>query len=90
MAGPEGLSVQNFNGRIDVATENPVRRPRRRPAHRAIPKWKEHESRTRKLAGGRVSCGSANQLSGVRRIAQIPCEGGSVVDGTLPEVAQGR
>ena len=36
-----------------------------------------------------MSGGIANQVSSVRRIAQIPQEGGSIVDGALPDVANG-
>jgi hypothetical protein len=36
-----------------------------------------------------VSHRTANQVSSVRRIAQIPHEGGSVVDGALADVAEG-
>jgi hypothetical protein len=88
-AGPEGRSVQHFGRRIDVTTENPVRHPCRRPTNREIPKWQKHEARTRKLAGGRMSGGTANQVPSVRRIAQIPHEGGSIVDGALADVAKG-
>ena len=88
-AGPEGRSVQHFGGRIDMTSENPVGHPCRRPTHREIPKWQKQEARTRKLAGGRVSRRTANQVSSVRRIAQIPHEGGSVVDGALADVAEG-
>jgi hypothetical protein len=36
-----------------------------------------------------VSGGAANQISSVRRIAQIPHKGSSIVDGALTDVAQG-
>jgi hypothetical protein len=36
-----------------------------------------------------VSRRTANQVSSVRRIAQIPHEGGSIVDGALADVAKG-
>lgn len=88
-AGLEGRGVQNVNGRIDVATENPVRHPCRGPTHRDIPNWQENETSTRKLPGGRVSGGTANEAASVRRITQVPHEGGSVVDGALPDVAKG-
>jgi len=88
-AGPEVRSVQHGGGRIEVTPDNPVGHPCRRPTHREIPKWQKHEARTRKLAGGRVSRRTANQVSSVRRIAQIPHEGGSVVDGALADVAEG-
>jgi len=65
-----------------------VSHPCCRPTHREIPKWQKHEARTRKLAGGRVSGGAANQVSSVRRIAQVPHEGTPVVDGALPDVAK--
>jgi hypothetical protein len=88
-AGPEYRSVHHGGGRIEVASENPVRHPGRRPTHREIPNWQKHEARTRKLAGGRVSRRTANQASSVRRIAQIPHEGRSVVDGAPADVAKG-
>ena len=88
-AGPEGRSVQHFGRRIDMTSENPVRHPCRRPTHREISKWQKQEARTRKLAGGRVSRRTANQVSSVRWIAQISQEGAPVVDGALPDVAKG-
>jgi hypothetical protein len=36
-----------------------------------------------------VSGGTANQVSSVRRIPQIPHKGGSIVDGALSDVAKG-
>jgi hypothetical protein len=69
--------------------DDPVGHPCRRPTHREIPKWQKHEARTRKLAGGRVSGGIPNQVSSVRRIAQVPHEGAPIVDGALAEVAKG-
>jgi hypothetical protein len=75
--------------RIEVTPENPVGHPSRRPTHWEIPKWQKHEARTRKLAGGRVSGGAANQVLSVRRVAQIPHEGAPVVDGALADVAKG-
>jgi hypothetical protein len=63
--------------------------PCRRPTHREVSNWQKHEARTRKFAGGRVSSRTANQVSSVRRIAQIPHEGGLIVDGALADVAKG-
>jgi len=88
-AGPEVRSVQHGGGRIEVTPDNPVGHPCRRPTHREIPKWQKHEARTRKLAGGRVSGGIPNEVSSVRRIAQVPHEGTPVVDGAPAEVAKG-
>ena len=88
-AGPEGRSVQHGGGRIEVTPDNPVGHPCRRPAQREISNGQKQEARTRKLAGGRVSRRTANQVSSVRRIAQIPHEGGSIVDGALADVAKG-
>jgi hypothetical protein len=72
-----------------MTSENPVRHPCRRPTHREISKWQKQEARTRKLAGGRVSRRTANQVSSVRWIAQISQEGAPVVDGALADVAEG-
>ncbi len=72
-----------------MTPENPVGHPCRRPAQRHISNRQEHEAGARKLAGGRVSGGAANQVSSVRRIAQVPHEGTPVVDGALADVAKG-
>jgi hypothetical protein len=72
-----------------VTPENPAGHPCRRPTHREVPKWQKHEAGTRKLVGGRVSGGIPNQVSSVRRIAQVPHEGAPVVDGAPAEVAKG-
>lgn len=82
-------SAEDFNGLVDVTTENPVRDPCSRPTHREIPDRQEHEAGTRKLPGGRVTGGTANQGSSVGRIAQLPHERGSIVDGAVPEIAKG-
>lgn len=87
-ADPEGRSVQ-CGGRIDVPSENPVRHPCGRPTHREVSNWQEHETRTRKLTGGRVSRRTANQVSSVRRFAQITHKGRSVVDGAPADIAKG-
>ena len=63
--------------------------PCRRPAQRHVSNRQEQEAGARKLAGGRVSGGAANQVSSVRRIAQVPHEGTPVVDGAPAEVAKG-
>ena len=88
-AGPEVRSVQHGGGRIEVTPENPVGHPCRRPAQRHISNRQKQKAGTRKLAGGRLSGSIPNQVSSVRRIAQIPHEGGSVVDGALADVAEG-
>jgi hypothetical protein len=67
----------------------PCASPRRRPAQRKISIGKEHEAGTREFPGGRMSDGAANQFSSVRRIAQIPHQGCSVVDGPLSDVTKG-
>ena len=72
-----------------MTPENPAGHPCRRPTHREVPKWQKHEAGTRKLVGGRVSGGIPNQVSSVRRIAQVPHEGTPVVDGASAEVAKG-
>ena len=69
--------------------DDPVGHPCRRPTHREIPNWQEHEARTRKLADGRVSGGIPNQVSSVRGIAQVPHEGAPVMDGAPAHVAKG-
>ena len=71
-----------------MTPENPAGHPCRRPTHREVPKWQKHEAGTRKLVGGRVSGGIPNQVSSVRRVAQVPHEGAPVVDGALPDVAK--
>ena len=71
-----------------MTPENPVGHPCRRPAQRHLSNRQEREAGTRKLAGGRVSGGIPNQVSSVRRVAQVPHEGVSVVDGALPDVAK--
>jgi hypothetical protein len=81
--------VWHLGRQIEMTPDDPVGHPGRRPTHREIPNWLKHEARTRKLAGGRVSRRTANQASSVRRIAQIPHEGRSVVDGAPADVAKG-
>ena len=71
-----------------MTPDNPVGHPCRRPAQGHISNRQKQKARTRKLAGGRVSGGAANQVSSVRRIAQVPHEGAPVVDGALPDVAK--
>ena len=88
-AGPEGRGVQHFGRRTDVTTENPARHPCRRPTHWEISNWQKHEAGARKFPGGRVSDGTANQVSSVRRIAHVSHEGASIVDGALTDVAKG-
>ena len=87
--GAESRGVENFGWLIDVTTENPVRHPCRRPTYWEISNWQKHEAGAREFPGGRVSDGTANQVSSVRRIAQIPYEGASIVGGTLADVAEG-
>ena len=76
-------------GRLTIWLDDPVGHPCRRPTHREIPKWQKHEACTRKLAGGRVSGWIPNEVSSVRRRAQVPHEGTPVVDGAPAEVAKG-
>jgi hypothetical protein len=71
-----------------VTPENPVGHPCRRPNQRHISNRQQQKAGTRKLAGGRVSGGIPNQVSSVRRVAQVPHEGAPVVDGTLPDVTK--
>src|ERR1035437_9951394 len=88
-AGPEGRGVQHFGRRTGVTTEKPVRHPRRHPTHWEISNRQKHEAGARKVPGGRVSGGATNQVSSVRRIAQVSYEGASIVDGALTDVAKG-
>ena len=72
-----------------MTTEKPVRYPCRRPTHWEISNGQKQEARTRKFPSRRVSRRTPNQASSVGRLAQIPHEGGSIVDGALTDVAQG-
>lgn len=64
-------------------------RPGRRPAEREESTWQKHEAGTRQFPGGRMSGGVTNEGSSIRRISQVPHQGGSIVDGAPSDAAEG-
>jgi hypothetical protein len=86
----DGRGVGYFDKRIGVPKQNPAGRPTRRPADREISAWQNHEGSSRKFPGGGVSGGHPNDVSRIRRISQVPDQGGSIVDGASSDLAEGR